>query len=120
MTVLEELMLREPLFHRPELGTTRADFEQMISDDYWEIGASGHRYDRQFVLDTLEERHSKSVTEVWHTSDFECLPLGNDTYLLAYILLQDGTRQSRRSTIWQRRGSSWKALFHQGTLIQAF
>lgn len=27
--VLHELMQREPLFHRPEFGTTRNDFEKM-------------------------------------------------------------------------------------------
>jgi len=42
--VLEELIKREPIFHRPEFGTTRADFENMTSPDFWEIGASGRRY----------------------------------------------------------------------------
>ncbi len=34
------LMLREPIFHRPELGTSRETFESMTAEDYWETGAS--------------------------------------------------------------------------------
>ena len=36
--VLEELKLREPLFHRPELGATRRDFENMTDAAFWEAG----------------------------------------------------------------------------------
>ena len=31
--VLAELSAREPIFHRPELGTSRADFERMTVED---------------------------------------------------------------------------------------
>ncbi|MHC5761500.1 hypothetical protein [Nostoc sp.] len=40
---MNELIQREPIFHRPELGTTRADFEQMTESTFWEVGASGRR-----------------------------------------------------------------------------
>ena len=33
MNVLEELKKREPIFHHPEFGATRADFENMTVDD---------------------------------------------------------------------------------------
>ena len=39
--VLDELVSREPIFHRPELGTARHDFDNMMVADYWEVGASG-------------------------------------------------------------------------------
>jgi hypothetical protein len=42
--VLAKLSAREPIFHRPEFGTLRADFERMTSVDFWEAGASGRRY----------------------------------------------------------------------------
>jgi hypothetical protein len=45
-SVLEELSARKPLFHRPEFGTTRAEFEAMTAPDFWEIGASGRIYSR--------------------------------------------------------------------------
>ena len=118
--VLAELIDREPIFHRPELGTTRANFEAMMDPDFWEIGASGRRYERAYVLNELEERYRDSVREadVWEASGFECRRLGDEVYLLTYTLLQQKERKSRRTTIWQKTEDGWKILFHQGTLIQ--
>jgi hypothetical protein len=116
--VLAELRCREPIFHRPELGTTRADFESMTTADFWEVGASGRRYSRNFVLDALEERHQSPVDEVWETTDFRCQELAVDIYLLTYTLRQQGARITRRATIWKRTGDGWKIVFHQGTIVQ--
>jgi hypothetical protein len=68
--VLEELRRREPIFHRPEFGTSRADFEGMIEQDFWEIGASGRRYSRQCVLDVLDARYSSPAEDEWQTVTF--------------------------------------------------
>jgi hypothetical protein len=119
--ILMELSRREPIFHRPELGTTRADFEKMTADDFWEVGASG-RYFRTHVLDELEKRHAVAPAiapkDVWETMDFHCRQLAPEVYLLTYTLVQDKTRRTRRSTIWQRTVDGWKIVFHQGTMIQ--
>jgi hypothetical protein len=117
-TVLVELAAREPIFHRPEFGTTRVDFEEMTAGDYWETGASGRQYSRAFVLDELERRFSAPHEDVWETSDFHCRRLGSDTYLLTYTLLQDKKRLTRRATIWQKTSEGWKAVYHQGTIVQ--
>lgn len=117
-SVLAELIAREPLFHRAEFGTTRADFERMIVDDYWEVGASGRRYGRAFVLDTLERRHAVLHDDPWRTSDLRCRALSADTYLLTYTL-QQAQRLTRRATLWRRDGGNWRAVYHQGTLAEA-
>src|SRR5436305_15267338 len=57
LAVLHDLMQREPIFHRPEWGTTRRDFENMTEARFWEVGASGRRYSREYVLDELEKRY---------------------------------------------------------------
>src|SRR5260370_34672211 len=54
-SVLEELRHREPIFHTPEFGTTLADFEKATAPEYWEVGASGRRYSREFILRTLDQ-----------------------------------------------------------------
>ncbi len=117
--VLAELSAREPIFHRPELGTSRADFERMTADDFWEVGASGRRYSRQLVLDELKRRHSRPHEDVWETRDFYCRRLGPETYLLTYMLLQDRRRMTRRATIWERSDEGWKIVYHQGTIVQS-
>jgi hypothetical protein len=117
--ILAELIRREPIFHRSEFGTTRANFENMTTNDYWEVGASGRRYSRTYVLDMLEERFQQDQCgDIWETSDFYCKRLGADTYLLTYTLLQAGKRKTRRSTIWQQTTEGWKIVYHQGTIVQ--
>jgi hypothetical protein len=115
--ILEQLASREPIFHRPQWGTTRADLEKMTTVDFWEVGASGCRYSRKYVIDELEKRYANPSADIWETSDFYCRKLADDIYLLTYTLLQ-GARKTRRSTIWERAGSDWKIVFHQGTVVQ--
>jgi hypothetical protein len=116
LPVLEQLRDREPIFHRPELGTTRADFEAMTEPDFWEVGASGRRYSRQYVLDVLEERYRQPVEDDWQTSDFHCREIAADNYLLTYTL-QQGARTTRRATLWRHTAQGWKIVYHQGTLV---
>lgn len=116
MAVMRELMQREPLFHRKEFGTTRKDFEKMIAPAFWEVGASGRRYSRQFVLDVLEERYEKPTEAVWEIGDFHCSEIATDNYLVSYTLIQ-GQRVTRRTTIWRRTAEDWQILFHQGTIV---
>jgi hypothetical protein len=115
--VLEELKRREPIFHRRELGTTRADFESMTATDFWEVGASGRRYGREYVLAELEKRYARQHIDLWEAKGFHCRRLAEDVYLLTYTLLQ-GERTTRRATIWQRTETGWKIVFHQGTVVQ--
>jgi hypothetical protein len=116
--VLRELSAREPIFHRAEFGVSREDFEQMTVEDFWEIGASGRRYSREYVLDALKKRHSQPRADIWETRDFHCRKLAEATYLLTYTLVQDEIRITRRSTIWQSTSDGWKIVFHQGTVVQ--
>ena len=115
--VLEELKSREPIFHRPEFGTTTADFENMMDSGFWEIGASGRRYSKEYVLAELEKRHQHPHEDIWETSDFLCRELALDLYLLTYRLIQNKIRTTRRSTLWRRTEVGWKVVFHQGTIV---
>lgn len=117
LNVLNELIQREQIFHRPELGTTRADFEQMTEGTFWEVGASGRRYSRQYVLDEMEKRYASPEEDTWQTSDFHCLEIAAENYLVTYTLIQ-GTRITRRSTIWRQTPQGWKIVYHQGTVVE--
>jgi hypothetical protein len=114
--VLEELQQKEPLFHRLELATTRTDFELTTAPDFWETGASGKRYSREFVWATLEARYSAGEDDPCETSEFQCREASPDTYLLTYTLRQN-ERMTRRLTVWRRRDDRWQALYHQGTPV---
>ena len=116
LPVLDELRRREPIFHHPEFGSTRADHLAMTAEDFWEVGASGNRYSRDYVLDVLEERQRTPRPDPWETGGFHCRQLADAVYLLTYTLRQGG-RVTRRTTIWRRDADGWKIVFHQGTLV---
>lgn len=117
--ILEALRAREPIFHRPKYGHTSEDFARLMAPEYWEIGASGRRYSRAFILQMLAEHPPVDAEAAgWQTADFACRSLGPDTFLLTYKLLQD-ERATRRTTLWFHSPAGWQILFHQGTVITA-
>ena len=125
LEVLNELISREPIFHHPEFGTTQEDFENMTDLAFWEVGASGRRYNREYTLAEVVKRYENpqyrgihSLPEsAWETKDFYCREMASNTYLLTYTLVQED-RVTRRATLWQRICNDWKILYHQGTIVE--
>jgi len=116
LPILHELLPLEPIFHTKDFGLTRPDFEKRMVQDYWEIGASGRRYSREFILELLVKNPPVNTTSAgWQTSDHAVRQLGPDVYLLTYTLRQ-GERLTRRSTVWQKTSEGWCVLYHQGTI----
>ncbi len=119
LPVLEDLRRREPIFHTPAFGITRSDFDGAMAPTYWEVGASGRRYSREFILRILDENPPVDAeTAGWQSSDHGLRRLGPDTYLFTYTLRQ-GERITRRATIWQSTANGWQILYHQGTIVSA-
>ena len=69
--VREELLAREPIFHKPEFGTRLEDYLAMTAEDYWEVGASGQVYNRDGVVQGLVARGKVERDEHWLVSDAE-------------------------------------------------
>jgi hypothetical protein len=119
VSVLDELRVREPIFHTPEFGSTRADLEKATAPEYWETSASGRRYSREFILRGLEQNPPvNAIAAGWQCYDHALRRLGPDTYLLTYTLRQI-ERVTRRATIWQATSEGWRILYHQGTIVSA-
>jgi hypothetical protein len=115
--VLEELRLLEPIFHTQAFGLTAAQREPRVAPEYWEVGASGRRYSRDFILRGLEKRPPVDAAQAgWKCWDFGLRRMGPETYWLTYTLDQAG-RITRRVTVWERTSERWRILFHQGTLV---
>jgi hypothetical protein len=113
--VQEALIQHELFFHWPEQGTTRQTLEAMTEEGFWETGASGRRYCREYIIDTLVER-AAADEEGWKAEDFYCQELAPDLYLLSYTLYQ-GERMTRRATLWRKVKKRWVAVYHQGTVV---
>lgn len=117
LRVQQELVEREPIFHRAEHGRTRAAFEAMMAEEFWEVGASGRTYGKECVLNTLEHRYSEPYDDEWKTEEFYCQEVASNNYLLTYMLRQ-GSRVTRRATLWRRASHGWVIVFHQGTVVE--
>ena len=112
LPVFEDLRRYEPIFHRPEFPTTMAP-------DYREVGASGRRYSREFIVKHLAQSPPVDAAAAgWKCSDYGLRSLGVDTYLFTYTLRQE-ERVTRRATIWETTTAGWRALYHQGTVAAA-
>jgi hypothetical protein len=115
--VLAALLAREPLFHRPGFGTTRAEAEALAAADFIEIGASGRVYAREYVLEVVDERDRRGEVEVLEPFEVACRALAPGLYQLTYRLAQ-GDRATWRSSLWRRGGpDGWQVVFHQGTVV---
>jgi len=115
--ILEELSGREPIFHSQAFGRTLADFERSTAPDFWEVGASGRRYTREFILGMLSKNELVDAGKAgWKATGFGLRQLGPDCFLLTYTLDQAG-RLTRRATIWERATAGWRLVYHQGTIV---
>jgi hypothetical protein len=117
--ILAELLAREPIFHRPAFASTPADFAALMAPGYWEVGASGAIYTRDFILQHLAANPPiDAAAAQWQLLDPQCRQLADALYLFAYTLHQ-GPRRTRRATLWQRTPTAWQILYHQGTILSA-
>ena len=88
----------------------------MTVPDFWEVGASGTVYGREFIWTILEQRYAADEPDPWETEDFALRRLAVDVYLVTYLLHQDD-RLTRRATVWERAASGWRIVYHQGTVV---
>lgn len=117
--ILEELRSREPIFHTRAFGTTRADFEAVMAPDYWEVGASGRRCGREFILRLMDQNPPVDAAAAgWRSEDCGVRRLGPNTYLFTYPLCQ-AEWITRRATIWEHDAKGWRILYHQGTIVSS-
>ena len=115
--VLQELRDLEPIFHTSCFGTSLADYARRMDEHYCEVGASGTRYTRDFLLQHVASHPPVDAADAgWTTSGHAAQEVARDTWLFTYTLHQ-GQRITRRSTLWQDRPSGWTILYHQGTIV---
>ena len=80
LAILTELKQLEREFHYPAYGKTKADLEEFMDDGFWEVGASGRLYGKEFVLDCLVKRSQASCAV--ETKDFNCFEISAGCYLI--------------------------------------
>lgn len=96
----------------------RADadrLEQLLADDFTEIGQSGRHWTRSDMITALTAEPAPSRPPV--IEERRSRTLGPDTVLLTYVL-RSGDGVSRRSSVW-RCDPLPRCVFHQGTRVPA-
>lgn len=91
----------------------------ILADDFLEIGSSGKIYSKKDVL-TVLHAESSSRYDITH---FEVKELATNIMQTRYTVRQINnakniTITSSRSSLWRFSDGKWQIFFHQGTIIQ--
>ncbi|MEH6455803.1 MAG: DUF4440 domain-containing protein [Cocleimonas sp.] len=114
---LEEALLLD------EVRTDRNKLNNLIHDDFIEIGDSGKTHTKSNVLADLPNEQGSDI-KLW-SQEYNFRTLSTDTVLLMYKqcrIDQNGklSRHAKRSSIWFNNNGNWQMIFHQGTPTEPF
>lgn len=99
---------------RPGTRSSRRNLEELIAEEFVEIGTSGTEYDRESVISAM----ALEQPTAWSIANFKARALGENVVLVTYTATKSGGDSSVRCSIWKRQGSQWRVVFHQGTRVQ--
>ncbi len=108
--------------HESTIRGDKLRLDQLLHDDFAEIGRSGQRYNKAQMLAHLLTQTSHPV--IW-SQGFELVMPSYSVALLTYQSAHVGAQgvlamHSQRSSMWQYTENSWQLRFHQGTPCAAF
>ncbi|SEC17711.1 glyoxylase I family protein [Pseudomonas saponiphila] len=110
------LLELETSLQQAEVRGDRQVLDALLADDFFEFGASGGRWNKAQVLQSLPQQ----VFIERRISEFSLLPLAPDLAQVTYLCnnAAAGGRAASsawRSSLWRCREGRWQMLFHQGT-----
>lgn len=118
--LLLKIVQYEQQLHRLQIRRQKAAIEKLLHRDFFEIGRSGKRYDRQQVINSLL---AETVEQNIGSDQYALTPTGSAMLLLTYrtyVLSAGGEKLQRtlRTSLWvntSKNDDNWQMLFHQGT-----
>ncbi len=116
MQLSEHLLLLERQLQAADVRGDREALDALLADEFLEFVASGGRWDKTQVLESLpqqvfiERRISQFAVQLLATD------LAQATYLCHNAAVPGRPASSAwRSSLWRWREGHWQMLFHQGT-----
>ena len=93
---------------QPEVRMSEDRLNELIADDFVEIGTSGKRFNKHEIINALVDQEN-----------FNTIEISADTILSTYevqieILNTSLTIDSFRTSIWKNKDGRWQIVFHQG------
>lgn len=110
------LMKLEGDLHLREVRASASQLEELLEDDFQEIGISGIAWTRPAIVEALRDEAFSERT----MSDFRVQRMAPGVALVTYRVHREATAErpsadSLRSSLWRQRGGRWRMAFHQGT-----
>ncbi|MEH1887126.1 nuclear transport factor 2 family protein [Nostoc sp.] len=120
---LEESLLREleERLLQADVRKSAKDVMNLLADEFIEFGSSGRVFNKQQIIDSLQNEPIAPVTQRSIT-EFKTLVLATGVILVTYHIVRylsgEQPVNSLRSSIWKFNNDRWKIIFHQGTLVR--
>jgi hypothetical protein len=109
----EQVVELELALLRADVRQDRGRVEELLDEDFREIGASGRLWTRRETVDELAAEQGEEPVTV---TDMAARRLAEGVVLLTYVSERAG-RRAMRSAVWRLQDGRWRLLHHQGTLL---
>jgi len=101
---------------QPEIRKSTERLDELIADEFLEIGESGKLYDKQDILTALPTQMGIKFS----LSNFKATEISSDVVRATFQLEKEITDSgeiiiSLRSSIWKNKDGRWQIVFHQVT-----
>jgi len=105
---------------QPEVRKSKDRLNELIADEFIEIGESGKQYNKQDILDALPKQSGIRFSP----KDFKATEISSNVVLATFHLEKEITESgekiiSLRSSIWKNKSGRWQIVFHQGTPLKS-
>jgi len=111
---LEKIHALEIALLEPQVRKDIKKLDRLIADNFYEIGASGKFYDKNNILARLPLEQNYEI--YGKVINFEIAHI-SENLIRANYTLEEKTKRTRRTSIWQRHHNNYQMIFHQGTVI---
>ena len=120
---MKEIQQLEVELHQFTTRSNADRLNQLIHEDFFEIGYSGTQYAKVDIMNSLVQEEQPEYS-VW-SQDFEFVDLAENLVQVIYKEAQMDkaghlSRHAIRTSIWKKEHGRWQVQFHQATPISGF
>ena len=117
MNITDLIKSLETELLQPKVRKSKERLNELLADDFYEIGESGKQYNKQDILNDLPKQTEVKIT----IQNFNAVEISPGIVLVTYQAekeLAGNKTSSLRSSFWQNKNGKWQITFHQGTQIK--
>ena len=101
---------------QPKVRESKERLNELLADDFYEIGESGRQYKKRDILNDLP----KQIGEKYTIHNFNTVEISSGIVMATYLVEKETVSNNKktfssRTSLWQKRKEKWQIIFHQGT-----